>query len=98
MVVIAEVVVKVVAAAVVAVVIVIVVVVVIDPYLPSYTHTYFYVLRGAFAGVVTIEKLKKEYKKTIPGGTQLQELWDLLSSHMQTLMESNSAHLDYISK
>eukprot|EP01036_Dinobryon_divergens_P026690 gene26691-35366_t len=53
---------------------------------------------GAFAGVVTIDKLKKEYKKTIPGGTQLQELWDLLSSHMQTLMESNSAHLDYISK
>ncbi len=56
------------------------------------------VCSGAFAGVVTIDKLKKEYKKTVPGGMQLQELWELLSSHMQTLMEANSAHLDYISK
>ena len=84
---------------VVLVVVVVVVVVEIDPYLTLiHIYTYCYVLRGAFAGVVTIDKLKKEYKKTIPGGTQLQELWDLLSSHMQTLMESNSAHLDYISK
>ena len=66
-----------------------------NPYVPSRCVC---VCSGAFAGVVTIDKLKKEYKKTVPGGMQLQELWDLLSSHMQTLMEANSAHLDYISK
>jgi len=66
-----------------------------NPYVPSRCVG---VCSGAFAGVVTIDKLKKEYKKTVPGGMQLQELWELLSSHMQTLMEANSAHLDYISK
>lgn len=59
------------------------------------TYTIF---RAAFAGVVTIDKLKKEYKKTVPGGQQLQELWDLLSNHLQNLVEANTANLDYISK
>lgn len=49
----------------------------------------------AFTGVVTIDKLKKEYKKNGPPG--ILQLWEAIASHLQKLVEANISNLAYLS-
>jgi hypothetical protein len=60
------------------------------------TTTLFF--SDAFSGVVTIEKLKKEYKKMNSGGSVLvAELWDALVAHIQAIVSTNSALIGFVS-
>jgi hypothetical protein len=49
----------------------------------------------SFSGVMTIDKLKKEYKRiAVPGTVQL---WDRMVNHLQKLVELNYNNLSFLS-
>lgn len=66
-----------------------------------YVFTYFlytiYVryYRDAFTGVMTLEKLRKEYKRIGPAG--VVQLWEMLTAHLQRLVAHKSNSLDFLS-
>jgi hypothetical protein len=49
----------------------------------------------AFTGVMTMDKLKKEYKRASPAGTL--QLWERLVSHLQKLVEYSEGSLTFLS-
>ena len=49
----------------------------------------------AFSGVVTLDKLRKEYKRVGPPG--VQQLWDALAAHLQAQVAANSTNLSFLS-
>ena len=51
--------------------------------------------RDAFTGVMTLEKLRKEYKRIGPAG--VVQLWETLTAHLQRLVAHKSNSLDFLS-
>ena len=49
----------------------------------------------AFTGVMTIDKLKKEYKRAGPPG--ILQLWDKLATHLLRLVNLHYNNLNFLS-
>lgn len=54
------------------------------------------VYREAFAGVVTMDKLRKEMKKShIPG---VLHFWDAIIKHLQSVVQVDEKSVEYLAK